>query len=176
MIALRDRGFPVDYILAPDEGHGFARPVNNLALFMESEKFLAEHLGGRYQEGGTTEVVARLKEIEVDPKTVVLAAKADPNKVGAPKPAVELQPGEAKYQATIEAGGQKMSMKIDSTIKDDRGAWTATEVMDTPQGTATDTTTLEKATLISKKRSVRQGLTRLRSGGGQPQGRPRTDS
>jgi len=50
-----------------------------------------------------------------------------------------------------------MSMKIDSTIKDDGGAWTATEVMDTPQGTATDTATLEKATLISKKRSVKQG-------------------
>ena len=31
MIALRDRGFPVEYLLAPDEGHGFARPVNNMA-------------------------------------------------------------------------------------------------------------------------------------------------
>ena len=35
-----DRGFPVEYLLAPDEGHGFARPVNNMALFMEAEKFL----------------------------------------------------------------------------------------------------------------------------------------
>jgi dipeptidyl aminopeptidase/acylaminoacyl peptidase len=26
VIALRDRGFPVEYIVAPDEGHGFARP------------------------------------------------------------------------------------------------------------------------------------------------------
>lgn len=75
VIALRDRGFPVGYILAPDEGHGFARPINNLALFMASEKFFAVHLGGRYQEGGTPEEVARLKEITVDPKTVVLAKK-----------------------------------------------------------------------------------------------------
>jgi hypothetical protein len=72
VIALRDRGFPVEYILAPDEGHGFARPINNLALFMASEKFFAQHLGGKYQEGGTAEEVARLKEITVDPKTVVL--------------------------------------------------------------------------------------------------------
>ncbi len=157
VIALRDRGFPVDYILAPDEGHGFARPVNNMALFMESEKFLAQHLSGRYQEGGTPEVVARLKEIEVDPKTVVLAKKVDPNAVGAPKPAMDLQPGEDKYQVTLEAGGQKISMKIDSTIKDDGNAWTATEVMDTPQGSATDTATLEKTTLISKTRNVKQG-------------------
>jgi dipeptidyl aminopeptidase/acylaminoacyl peptidase len=53
VVALRDRGFPVKYLLAPDEGHGFARPVNNMALYMESEKFLAQHLGGRYQEDGT---------------------------------------------------------------------------------------------------------------------------
>ena len=57
VIALRDRGFPVEYILAPDEGHGFARPINNLALFMASEKFFAQHSGrkvsgGRYDRGG----------------------------------------------------------------------------------------------------------------------------
>src|SRR6185436_4179085 len=50
VIALRDRGFPVEYILAPDEGHGFARPVNNMALFAASESFFAKHLGGRAQK------------------------------------------------------------------------------------------------------------------------------
>jgi len=76
VIALRDRGFPVEYLLAPDEGHGFARPVNNMALYMASEKFLAEHLGGRYQQGGTTPVTQRLAELTIDPKTVVVAKKA----------------------------------------------------------------------------------------------------
>ncbi|MGC9998165.1 MAG: S9 family peptidase [Terriglobia bacterium] len=73
VIALRDRGFPVEYLLIPDEGHGFARPVNNMASLMATEKFFAKYLGGRYQEGGTPEVVARLKEVTVDPKTVALA-------------------------------------------------------------------------------------------------------
>jgi dipeptidyl aminopeptidase/acylaminoacyl peptidase len=73
VITLRDRGFPVEYVLAPDEGHGFARPVNNMAFLMAAEAFFAKHLGGRYQEGGTPKVTARLKEITVDPKTVVLA-------------------------------------------------------------------------------------------------------
>jgi dipeptidyl aminopeptidase/acylaminoacyl peptidase len=72
VIALRDRGFPVEYYLAPDEGHGFARPINDLALHMAEEKFLAEHLGGRYQAGGPPDQLARLKEITVDPKSVVL--------------------------------------------------------------------------------------------------------
>jgi len=49
-----------------------------MALFMESEKFLAQHLGGRYQEGGTPATTARLKEISVDPKTVVVEKKAEP--------------------------------------------------------------------------------------------------
>ena len=47
VIALRDRGFPVEYMVAPDEGHGFARPVNNMAMFASAEKFLAKYLGGR---------------------------------------------------------------------------------------------------------------------------------
>lgn len=70
VVALRDRGFPVEYMVAPDEGHGFARPVNNMAMLALAEKFLAKYLGGRYQESMTPEVAKRLQEITVDPKTV----------------------------------------------------------------------------------------------------------
>ena len=72
VIALRDRGFPVEYIVAPDEGHGFARPVNNMAMLASSEKFLAKHLGGRYQESMKPEVAKRLGEITVEVSTVKL--------------------------------------------------------------------------------------------------------
>jgi len=72
VVALRDRGFPVEYIVAPDEGHGFARPVNNMAMLAAAEKFLAQYIGGRYQESMKPEVAERLKEITVDPKTVTL--------------------------------------------------------------------------------------------------------
>ena len=157
VIALRDRGFPVEYLLAPDEGHGFARPVNNLALFMESEKFLAKHLGGRYQEGGTAEEVARLNEITMDPKTVVLAKKIDPGTISAPKPAIDLKAGTYSYQVKIEMGGQQMNLKVSTVIHDGADSWTATDQMDTPQGTATDTATLEKGSLVLRKRSIRQG-------------------
>ena len=40
------------------------------------EKFFAKHLGARYQEGGTPEVIARLKEITVDTATVAISKKA----------------------------------------------------------------------------------------------------
>lgn len=76
VVALRDRGFPVQYLVAPDEGHGFARPVNNLATFAALEKFFAQHLGTRYQEEMKPEVAQRLKELTVDPKSVVLKNSA----------------------------------------------------------------------------------------------------
>jgi dipeptidyl aminopeptidase/acylaminoacyl peptidase len=157
VIALRDRGFPVEYILAPDEGHGFQRPINNLALFMETEKFLAQHLGGRYQEGGSTEAVARLKEISVDPKTVVLAKKVDAAAVGAPKPACDLKAGKYNYQVKIEMGSQSMNLKVSTAIEDGGGSWTATDQTETPQGTATDTANLQKSSLLLQKRSLKQG-------------------
>jgi len=75
VIALRERNYPVEYIVAPDEGHGYARPVNNMAVLAAAEKFLAKHLGGRYQESMTPEVASRLKEITVDVKTVTLPTK-----------------------------------------------------------------------------------------------------
>ncbi|HUD14798.1 MAG TPA: alpha/beta fold hydrolase, partial [Terracidiphilus sp.] len=157
VIALRDRGFPVDYVLAPDEGHGFARPVNNLALFMESEKFLAQYLGGRFQEGGSAESVARLKEITVDPKTVVLAKAVDAAAVGLPKPATDLQPATYQYKVTLELSGQKMNMKVSTIITDGGSSWTAVNTMDTPQGAATDTATIAKSSLTLQKRSLKQG-------------------
>ena len=157
VIALRDRGFPVEYILAPDEGHGFQRPVNNLAMFMASEKFLARYLDGRYQEGGTPAVVERLKEITVDPKSVVLTKKVDAGSIGTPKPAVDLHAGTYKYQAKIGMGGQQIAVTLSTTIKEDNGAWTATDIIETPMGQATDITTIEKGSLILQKRSVKQG-------------------
>ena len=48
-------------------------------------------------------------------------------------------------------------MKVSTAIQDGGGSWTATNQMDMPQGTATDTATLEKTTLILQKQSAKQG-------------------
>ena len=50
-----------------------------------------------------------------------------------------------------------MKLKVSTAIQDGGGAWTATEQMETPQGTATDTATLEKATLIVRSAAWKQG-------------------
>jgi dipeptidyl aminopeptidase/acylaminoacyl peptidase len=71
--ALRDLDRTVQYILADDEGHGFYKPVNNMAMIAAAEKFLAQYAGTRYQEDMPDDVSKRLKEMTVDVKTVKLA-------------------------------------------------------------------------------------------------------
>jgi dipeptidyl aminopeptidase/acylaminoacyl peptidase len=45
--AMKAKGLPYEYVLFPDEGHGFAKPENRLKFYAIAEKFLAKHLGGR---------------------------------------------------------------------------------------------------------------------------------
>ena len=47
--AMQRHGIPYEYLLFPDEGHGFAKPENRLTFYATAEKFLATHLGGRYE-------------------------------------------------------------------------------------------------------------------------------
>ena len=119
VIALRERSYPVQYLLAGDEGHGFQRPVNNMALFAAAEKFLAKHIGGRFQETMTPEVAKRLGEITVDPATVTMQKKAD---MSAP-------PGASvagKWTWVVEAPGQQLELAVE--LKQDGGSFAGTSV------------------------------------------------
>lgn len=157
VIALRDRGFPVEYIVAPDEGHGFARPVNNMAMFATIEKFLAKHLGGRHQTDMPANVSTRLAEITVDPKTVTLAKKVDASAVAAPK--IDRQPraGTSNYETKLELGGQSFSVSSSVSIAQEGGDWVITETSKSPMGQGQDRVVLDAKTLTMKKRSVAQG-------------------
>lgn len=62
--AMQANNIPVTYVLYPDEGHGFARPENNLSFVAVAEVFLAQHLDNdRFQplpekfEGSTMQVL-----------------------------------------------------------------------------------------------------------------------
>ncbi|HVF94881.1 MAG TPA: S9 family peptidase [Sphingomonas sp.] len=50
--AMKAKNIPVTYVVFPDEGHGFARPVNNIAFNAVAENFLAKCLGGRAEPVG----------------------------------------------------------------------------------------------------------------------------
>ena len=48
---LQEKGIDHEYMLFPDEGHGFAKPENRLKFYAAAERFLAKHLGGRFEPG-----------------------------------------------------------------------------------------------------------------------------
>ena len=47
--AIRRQGGQVDYLVFPDEGHGFLRPENRIKYYGAAEAFLAKHMGGRIE-------------------------------------------------------------------------------------------------------------------------------
>ena len=51
---MHKHAIPVTYVLFPDEGHGFAKPNNNIAFNAVAENFLATCLGGRAEPLGET--------------------------------------------------------------------------------------------------------------------------
>lgn len=62
--AMQAKQIPVSYVLFPDEGHGFARPENNVAFFAVTEAFLSVHLGGYYEPITQAELAASSMQIK----------------------------------------------------------------------------------------------------------------
>jgi dipeptidyl aminopeptidase/acylaminoacyl peptidase len=53
--AIRKNGKTVQYLLFPDEGHGVARPENDMKACAAEETFLAKYLGGRFEPASEKE-------------------------------------------------------------------------------------------------------------------------
>lgn len=114
VVALRDRGIDVEYIVAPDEGHGFAGRENRMALAVAMERFLAEHLGGRHQPDVPDALAERLDVVTVDPASVeVREATAEAS--ASLEPAVfdgsRLAPVSLGYTTSLAAMGQQLEME-----------------------------------------------------------------
>ncbi len=138
-IALRDNGRKVEYLLADDEGHGFAKPVNRMAMYAEVEKFLSGILGGRYQKDMPADVAKRLEELRVDvkkvtytPKVAVTTSKALPaidNKFAAIS---------TDYDLVIEVQGQTIPMVMKRTISQKGNDWVISDVASGQMGEMKD--------------------------------------
>jgi dipeptidyl aminopeptidase/acylaminoacyl peptidase len=68
--AMQNDGIPVTYVVFPDEGHGFAKPTNNIAFNAVAENFLATCLGGRAEpitgelEASTAQIVTGAENVK----------------------------------------------------------------------------------------------------------------
>lgn len=134
--ALRDRNHAVTYLLAEDEGHGFSKPINNMAMNAAIERFLAEQLGGRYQSEMPDDVAARLEELIVDIDTVddrqyIIAEELPPLDAS-------FRAGSTRYDVQWVLEQSSMAMVMDRTVTKDGKNWVIYEETSSSQGVFTD--------------------------------------
>ena len=167
VVALRDLERPVEYLLAPDEGHGFAGRENRLAMFADIERFLAQHLDGRFQEDMAPDVAERLAALRVDIADVEMPEAIVPR---TDLPAAEfdgtmLEPATLTYDVTMQAGGQTMTMTttVERTraMHNDEDVWQIATTVDAPMGTSTDTILVRADDLRPVHRRMQQGPARI---------------
>ena len=72
VVALRELERPVEYLVAPDEGHGYRGRENRMAMYAAIERFLSGQLNGRFQESAEPEIAERLAALTVDVDTVTM--------------------------------------------------------------------------------------------------------
>lgn len=155
-IAMRDRGKPVSYILADDEGHGFAKPVNRMAMYAETEKFLADILGGRYQKEMPEDVANRLEELRVDVSTVTYTP-AEKAEVSDELPTINsnLKAQELNYGVKMAVQGQELAMSLNRKVAKDGDNWKITETNKGPMGESVDVMVYD-ANLSPVSRTIEQ--------------------
>ena len=167
VVALRDLERPVEYLLAPDEGHGFLGRENRLAMFADIERFLAQHLDGRFQEDMAADVGERLAALRVDVADVEMpeAIVARTDLPVAELDGTMLEPAKLTYDVTMEAGGQTMTMTttVERTLAthEDEEVWQIATTVDAPMGKSTDTILVRADDLRPVHRRMQQGPARI---------------
>jgi dipeptidyl aminopeptidase/acylaminoacyl peptidase len=168
VVALRDNARPVEYLVAPDEGHGFAGEENRLAMFAVIEEFLGRHLGGRHQEGATPPVEERIAALRVDVDTVTMPVVPAGYEIAktAPLPVPNVGMMVARtlsYVSEVKLGSGE-DMTIESTRQvtadtlDDAAVWRIEDSASTPYGAVKDVFYLDAESLEPLKRTVSQGI------------------
>ena len=158
VIALRDKGKTVSYLLADDEGHGFRKPVNQMAMFAETERFLAGILGGRYQDGMPQDVAERLTELKVDISKVTYEPKKAVQTVKE-LPAItnNLKAQTVNYNFKLEVQGQAIPMTMTRTISKKANNWVVKDVATGMMGEMSDESEFSPAMAIANRTISQMG-------------------
>ncbi|HUU01485.1 MAG TPA: S9 family peptidase [Myxococcota bacterium] len=166
VVAVRNKGKPVEYLVAPDEGHGFRAPENRLAVAVAMEKFLAKQIGGRLQDEVSPEIAERLAKITVDPAGVKMPDKFEKALLAraeiAPLPVIDgsaIQPATFTYKMQMDMGSRKMDIDLTRVIersgeKKDKLV-RITSTMKLPMGEQVDVFDLDAKTLRPIERRIK---------------------
>ncbi len=163
VVALREKGQEVEYLVAANEGHGFANEDNNLAMFAKIEEFLATHLGGRYQEGMPPEIEETLAGLTIDVGTVELASATgeDAGEAIAAFDGAAVEIDTRRYEQTAETQGRTIELASTRTVTESewegQPALLVVESAEGPMGSAVDSIWVDRGTLAPIRRTVHQG-------------------
>lgn len=169
VVAARDLGRQVEYMVAPDEGHGFQGRENRLAMTVAMEKFFAKHLGGRVQETVPDDIQKKLDEITVDIATVKMPEKPAPV-AAIPASALAFNPalikeGKTEYDIKLNMRGQQMNMTMSrSVMKATLGGKNVVRIVESttgPMGSGVDTVDYDAVTLLPLRQEVQQGPAKI---------------
>lgn len=159
VIAMRDLNLPVEYLNFPDEGHGFANPKNNMAFITVMEKFLAKHLGGRFQETKPEEIETIINKVTVDidkvemPFVVTEAMKTAALAV----PAFTAKNQNLKYKTSLDLQGQQMNFEINRLVELKGDIISIKDGSKTPAGEMMDQSEIDSQSFKGQARSIKQG-------------------
>ena len=154
VVAARENDVPTQYLVAPEEGHGFRKENNRLAVAAQLERFFGEHLGGRYQTGATPAVQARLDALrrDIDEVTLPDTTESMADDVADGVAALDgsgLSPATLTYENKVKAGQRTVNRPTTRVLRpathDGTPVW---RVVDAAQGGAqTDTLLVDRSTL-----------------------------
>ena len=166
VVAMRDLGREVEYMVAPDEGHGFLNEENRIAMTVAMEKFFAEHLGGRYQEDMRPEIRETYEELMVPAGEVTLTEPEGDIDAAMTAPLPELnagviEPSSLAYAAKANVQGMEidieLAVKTEKAEYEGRETWKIVSDQSSMMGSASDTFYIDRKTLLPIHRGVKQG-------------------
>jgi dipeptidyl aminopeptidase/acylaminoacyl peptidase len=166
VVASREKGLDVDYLVAPDEGHGFRQLNNRLVVAAAMEKFFAKHLDGRYQKELSDSIQKRWDELKVNidsvkmPDTLFVKgeAKADFPDIDARK----LKPYSADYEQALSSRGNEVNLDFTRELREaelnGEKIWLLISTQKTPMGSSVDSLYLNIKDCSPVKRIIHQGM------------------
>jgi dipeptidyl aminopeptidase/acylaminoacyl peptidase len=165
VVTLRELGRQVEYLLAEDEGHGFAGKLNRLAMIAKIDKFLEKHLNGRSQFSYSDAVQERLNKLTVDINSVQLPSDTGNEIEDAKKSIIPelnnelLKEYNANYEMSTNIMGQELKFTLKRELKksDQEGNHEIVDNMVTPMGDVLTKTYINSTDLMPVSQITKQG-------------------
>lgn len=163
VVALRDLNRKVEYMCAPDEGHGFAGLENRLAMTTAMEQFFKKYLEERVQEDVREAIQKKLDAITIDINSVTMPVREATDetvKLLTSFDGAKVSASNRNYAMKIEVMGQKLNMDLSQTVSkatlNGKEVWRIIDVATGMMG-GSDTLDVDVNTLLPIRRMAAQG-------------------